>query len=119
MPGTLECRDFNFGRVRSGSSGLVIIKTKPATFNYLNICYQNEPRLLIGLGKQCRPRSDCSSKSSLIRVYTVCSSVYIFLKHYHMPVNFQSGKVKSESSGHIIIKTNLQQGIILMFLFLL
>ena len=31
-----------------------------------------------GLGKQCRPRSDCS----LIRVYTVCSSLCIFWMHY-------------------------------------
>ena len=32
----------------------------------------------IGLGKQRRPRSDCS----LIRVCTVCHSVYIFWTHY-------------------------------------
>ena len=30
------------------------------------------------LGKQCRPRSDCSSRSSLIWVYTVCHSTRIF-----------------------------------------
>ena len=31
----------------------------------------------LGLGKQCRHRSDCSWRSSLIRVYTVCNSVCI------------------------------------------
>ena len=29
-------------------------------------------------GKQCRPRSDCSWRSSLIRVYSVCHSICIF-----------------------------------------
>ena len=33
-------------------------------------------------GKQCRPRSDCSYRSSLIRVYTVCNSLCIFWMHY-------------------------------------
>ena len=37
----------------------------------------------IGLGKQCRLRSDCS-ESSLIRVFTVCHSVCIFWTHYSM-----------------------------------
>ena len=36
----------------------------------------------IGLGKQCWPRSDCSCRSSLIRVYTVWNSISIFLMHY-------------------------------------
>ena len=39
----------------------------------------------IGLGKQCRPRSNCSSgpsRSSLIRVYTVCHSIGMFWTHY-------------------------------------
>ena len=35
----------------------------------------------IGLSKQCRPRSDCFSRSSLIRVYTVCHSISIFWMH--------------------------------------
>ena len=35
-----------------------------------------------GLGKQCRPRSDCSY--SLTRVYTVCNSLYIVWTHYSM-----------------------------------
>ena len=30
--------------------------------------------------KQCRPRTDCSSRSSLIRVHTVCLYVKIGLK---------------------------------------
>ena len=36
----------------------------------------------IGLSKQCRPRSDCSSWSSLIRVFSVCYSVCIFWTQY-------------------------------------
>ena len=36
----------------------------------------------IGLSKQCRPRSDCSSWSSLIRVFSVCYSACIFWTHY-------------------------------------
>ena len=32
----------------------------------------------IGLSKQCRPRSDCFWRSSLIRVYPVCHSISIF-----------------------------------------
>ena len=32
----------------------------------------------IGWSKQCRPWSDCSLRSSLIRVYSVCYSVCIF-----------------------------------------
>ena len=36
------------------------------------------------LGKQCRPRSDCFWRSSLIRVSTVCHSVCIVWTHYSM-----------------------------------
>ena len=32
--------------------------------------------------KQCRPRSDCSFRSSLISVYTVCNSICFFWMHY-------------------------------------
>ena len=35
----------------------------------------------IGLSKQCRPRSDCFRRSSLIRVYAVCHSSSIFWMH--------------------------------------
>ena len=35
----------------------------------------------IRLSKQCRPRSDCFFRSSLIRVYTVCHSISIFWMH--------------------------------------
>ena len=35
----------------------------------------------IGLSKQCRPRSDCFWRSSLIRAYAVCHSVSIFWMH--------------------------------------
>ena len=35
-----------------------------------------------GLGKRCRPRSDCSSRSSLTRVFTVRYSICIFLTKY-------------------------------------
>ena len=33
-----------------------------------------------GICKQCRPRSDCSFRSSLIRVYSVCHSTKYFKK---------------------------------------
>ena len=36
----------------------------------------------MGESKQWRPRSDCSQRSSLIRVYTVCNSISIFWIHY-------------------------------------
>ena len=35
----------------------------------------------IGLSKQCRPRSDCFWRSSLIRVYAVCHSISISWMH--------------------------------------
>ena len=35
----------------------------------------------IVLSKQCRPRSDCWRRSSLIRVYAVCHSISIFWMH--------------------------------------
>ena len=35
----------------------------------------------IGLSKQCRPRSDCFWRSSLIRVFTICHSISIFWMH--------------------------------------
>ena len=50
-------------------------------------------------GKQCRPRSDCSSRSSLIRVYTVCHSVCIVWTHYSM--------VEPHSSNFRVITTNI------------
>ena len=34
-------------------------------------------REISGLCKQCRPRSDCSQRSSLIRVFTVCYTICI------------------------------------------
>ena len=42
----------------------------------------------IHMTKQCRPRSDCSKRSSLIRVYTVCTSICIFWTHHFvvMPI---------------------------------
>ena len=36
----------------------------------------------MGLSKQCRPKSDCSYRRSLIRVCTICLSVCIFGWHY-------------------------------------
>ena len=41
-----------------------------------------------GLSKQCRPRSDCSW--SLIRVYTVCHSFCVLLRHYCMVKSYWS-----------------------------
>ena len=42
------------------------------------------------LDKQCRPRSGCFQKSSLISVYIICSSTCIIFRHYFMvePVSF-------------------------------
>ena len=36
-----------------------------------------------GICKQCRPRSDCSWRSNLIRVYSVCHSTEYFKKQLH------------------------------------
>ena len=48
-----------------------------------NSLYRNDPIFSeIGLGKQCRPRSDCSKRSSVIRVFTVCYSICIILIKY-------------------------------------
>ena len=54
----------------------VYVKSKQ---NYLNV-----PRFSDGwvVGTQCRPRSDYSWRSSLIRVYTVCHSICTFWTHY-------------------------------------
>ena len=38
------------------------------------------------LGKHSRPRSDCSWRSCLIRVCTVCHSIYIIWAHYSMVI---------------------------------
>ena len=45
--------------------------------NVLKFCIQNF------ICKQCRPRSDCSRRSSLIRVYTICHSTKYFQKQLH------------------------------------
>ena len=50
------------------------------------------------LSKQCRPRSDCS-RSSLIRVYTVCHSTCIVWTHYSM--------VEPHRSNFRVITTNV------------
>ena len=49
-------------------------------------------------GKQCRTRSDCSKRSSLIRVYTVCHSVCFVSTHYSM--------VEPHTSNFRVITTN-------------
>ena len=60
--------------------------------------YRNDPKFgQICLGKQCRPRSDCS-RSSLIRFYTVCHSICIVWTHYSM--------VEPHSSNFRVITTN-------------
>ena len=71
---------------------------KSSVGNHLAIFkhYRNGPVFgQICLGKQCRPRSDCSS----IRVYTVCHSVCIVWTHYSM--------VEPHSSNFRVITTNL------------
>ena len=55
--------------------------------NYPSIIIKYPPYLFFwlfrqtGLGKQCRPGSDYSSRCSLVRVYIVCHAVCIFWKH--------------------------------------
>ena len=49
--------------------------------------HRNDPKfsdIRTGLGKQCRPRSECSKKSSLIKAYFVCQSVCSCWTHYSM-----------------------------------
>ena len=48
------------------------------------------------LGKQCRPRSDCS-RSCLIQVYTFCHSVCIFWSHYCNFPKFSDRQVLEQS----------------------
>ena len=45
------------------------------------------------LNKQCRPRSDCSSRSSLIRVYTVRNLAISFTNTY---LSFRMGESMAE-----------------------
>ena len=52
------------------------------TKNFPKACsFILNPSNLIMLSKQCRPRSNCSFRSSLIRVYTVCHSSWRFKTH--------------------------------------
>ena len=73
--------------------------------------YRNDPKFLdryaransadpVCPGKQCGPRSDCSKRSSLIRVYTVCNSLCIVWTHYSM--------VEPDSSNFRVITTNVR-----------
>ena len=56
----------------------------PFRLHNITTFFCNQYTVMFGLGKQCRPRSDCSYGSSLIWVYTVCLSVCIFWTHYSM-----------------------------------
>ena len=51
-----------------------------------------------GICKQCRPRSDCSWRSSLIRGYTVYHSTMCFKKQLH----------KKQNSGQIGMEAKIQ-----------
>ena len=54
--------------------------------------------------KQCRPRSDCSWRSSLIRVYTDCHSTKYFKKQLHKKQNLgkkSMEKKKFKILGHL------------------
>ena len=51
------------------------------TVNVLKIVHQSVRK--IGIDKQCRPRSDCSFRSSLIWIYTVCHSTKYLQKELH------------------------------------
>ena len=69
----------------SGANVLWSFKVTVMILSFGHIC----------LGKQCRPRSDCSS---LIRGYTVCHSVCIVWTHYSI--------VEPHSSNFRVITTN-------------
>ena len=60
---------------------LLTLKTprKPASENVVCLCHllnilANFSNLFLHTGKECRPRSDCSQRSSLIWVHTVCKN---------------------------------------------
>ena len=61
-----------------------------------NVLKFRSPKLLQnGIGKQCRPRSDCSLRSSLIWVCTVWHSTYYFKKQLHKNVSDNMAYVNS------------------------
>ena len=61
-----NCKPISFGR--PGDIRYMTHSHHPITHPPTNIFLQN------GICKQCRPQSDCSWRSSLIRIYTVCHS---------------------------------------------
>ena len=54
----------------------------------VNVLKVQTPKFLANaICKQCRPRSDCSRRSSLIRVFTVCHSTKHFKRQLHKKQN--------------------------------
>ena len=69
---------------RGGSKNLSFIPEFAYKTKYRPV-YCNDSKILgqTSQGKQCRPRSDCSTwRNSLISVYIDCHSACIFLTHY-------------------------------------
>ena len=80
--------------------------TSLLTVNFLKFCTPKFKQN--GMYKQCRPRSDCSWRSSLIRVYTVCH----FMKYRNNCLEKQNlgQKVWSkvfEILGHLLYSPSL------------
>ena len=52
-------------------------------FKFCEACYHMDPEFSDRqVRANCRPRSNCSSSSSVVRVYTVCHSGCLFWTHY-------------------------------------
>ena len=67
-----------------------------------------KPFPLVYAHKQCRPRSDCSLRSSLFRVYTICDSICNFWLHYcivkpTIQINFQNSICKFFGCSNALI----------------
>ena len=82
---------FNFNRIEFTPSGSRFFPLKVDPFpegthgnNTVHVLKFCTPRFLTKwLWKQCRPRSDCSWRSSVIRVSTVCHSTKYLKKQLH------------------------------------
>ena len=109
------CRWFNFNKSNSSSTNfchnwyLAIIGGFEYPSDYMYECRNDSKVSDTGLGKQCRHRSDCCGRSSLIKVYTVCKSVCIIWTNYSM--------VKPPCSSFRVVKVNFS-GFRFFFLFL-
>ena len=72
-------QQFELSAMRVNCIDMVNVLKFP-TPKFLTKCY---------ICKQCRPRSDCSWRSSLIRVFTVCHSIKHFKRQMHKKQNLR------------------------------